>query len=151
MLALHNKNIENISMFTLKLFTSSDYHLHFTLTGYRLSTAGHTSLFRVEPRGRLDGSWICRGRTDGMSGRGPSAAHAGTGSWEAPGVAGASRHPRRHGTALECVAVGPRACFPGGPAVPRFSLFPGLPATLSRGSRCVCLSPLPGLSPGRRR
>lgn len=52
MLALHNKNIENISMFTLKLFTSSDYHLHFTLTGYRLSTAGRTSLFRVEPRGQ---------------------------------------------------------------------------------------------------
>ena len=57
----------------------------------------------------LDGSRICRGRTDGMSGLGSSAARGGTGSWEAPGVAGASRHPRRHGTALECVAVGPRA------------------------------------------
>lgn len=74
----------------------------------------------------LDGSRICRGRTDGMSGLGSSAARGGTGSWEAPGVAGTSRHPRRHGTALECVAVGPRACFPGGLAVPRFSLVPGL-------------------------
>lgn len=52
MLALHSKNIENISMFTLKLFTSNDYHLHFTLTGYRLRTAGRTSSFRIEPRGQ---------------------------------------------------------------------------------------------------
>ena len=34
-------------------------------------------------------------------------------------VAEAGRRTRRHGSALVCVAVGPRPSFPGGPAVSR--------------------------------
>lgn len=88
----------------------------------------------------LDERGICRGQTDEMSGRGPSAA---------PGRAvGAGQRPRHRETALVCMAVGPRACFPGGPAVSWSFCFLGSSrAPVPRPSLCLLAAPSRRFSP----